>query len=712
MAPLRWWRPRVIDAVVVAGLAMWAVIGPINIDDGYIASILRTRDTNDYIGNLHRWLNAPEAPFGWFYELYYLWSEISAAPLWMRIPSTALGVVCWLLLSRALLPRLGTFAARPATAWVAAAVFAAWWLPFNLGLRPEPWIAVAGLITLLAVERAVVTRRLLPVLLGLVVAAAATAITPTGIITCTPFLAGLVPLLRALRQRSELTGLPLLVLLVAAPSSALLLGFGDQTLASVVEATRVRTLIGGGLPWYQEIERYWNLLTPGSVEGPLQRRVPVLLTLLGLAGLAWSLGRHRVAGIARGPVTRVSLTLVLSLAAMIFTPTKWTYHFGALAGVGSAVLVAALYAWSRRTLQVQQCPARSLAAAAVGTATLAVTAGVALAGFNHWHYVSNYGAPWSTLAPQLGGVSISTIVLAGGMLLAAVAGGTAAWALAGGGLPASIRLLPSPGLLALVLVVGTVSLQFGTFARAGTGARGGYPMAADSVAAGSSCGLADHLRVETDPLAGLLAVSKADGAAMDGFVPISEGPVGDSRLEMAGAALPGWAAPTQVGDPSRGNTPWYHLDGRARHGAAPVVVTISGELAPGSTLAAEFGRSGSAIDSASGGAMDAVVPLATVPLTDQHGAPAARDIRITVPDVPGANLVRLSVTANWDPATVPLAFSQPRSPRTKPMNAVVPPGTEAVVDWPVAFLYPCLEIAGTPGGTGPRAALASQHTLR
>jgi hypothetical protein len=33
------------------------------------------------------------------------------------------------------------------------------------------------------------------------------------------------------------------------------------------------------------------------------------------------------------------------------------------------------------------------------------------------------------------------------------------------------------------------------------------------------------------------------------------------------------------------------------------------------------------------------------------------------------------------------------------MNTVLSPGTEAVVDWPVAFLHPCLKIAGTPEGT-------------
>ncbi|MGQ0772936.1 MAG: hypothetical protein ACT4NY_00705 [Pseudonocardiales bacterium] len=35
------------------------------------------------------------------------------------------------------------------------------------------------------------------------------------------------------------------------PWSPLLFGFADQTLASVAEATRVRTLIGGDPPWHR-----------------------------------------------------------------------------------------------------------------------------------------------------------------------------------------------------------------------------------------------------------------------------------------------------------------------------------------------------------------------------------------------------------------------------------------------------------------------------
>jgi hypothetical protein len=690
----RWWRPRPWDVTVFAGLVVWALIGPITVDDGYITGIVRTRDTQGYIGNLYRWLNAPEAPFGWFYELYSLWARISPVPLWLRIPSTVLGVACWVLLSRALLPRLGRLAARPAAMWVAAAVFGCWWLPFNLGLRPEPWVAVAVLLSVLAVERAVVTHRLLPVLAGLVVAGAATAITPTGVIAFTPFVAGLVALLRALRRRPDLPRPAVLAALVAAPTAALPLAFGDQTLASVAEATRIRTLIGGGLPWYEEVQRYANLLSPVLLEGALQRRVPVLLTLLGLAGTAWVLARWRAPGLARGPLARTALTVVLSLVAMAFTPTKWTHHFGALAGVGAAVLVVAIRAWSR--------PRVSAAAVAAGTAALAFIGGMALAGRNQWPYVSDYGITWSTIPPQLAGVPASVVVLVGGLLLAALSGAAAAWAKAGspagpagwvvfkshqpagpaGPVARLVRSLPSPGLLALGLVIATVALQLGSVARAALRQHGGYSLAADSVAAltGSRCGLVDHLRVETDPRAGLLAPWTAGGARLDGFLPVPDGP------EVAGESLPGWVL-SGVADPARATTGWYRLD------SAPVVViTLTGDLGPGGGVVAQFGDTGDTGDTGYTGGK----PLTEVTAPDPPGAPQARDIRVAVPM--GARLVRFVVSAARLPGAAPVAFSQPRGPRTQPMTQVLPPGTTAEVDWPVAFLYPCLRIAGTPDG--------------
>ena len=173
--PRGWWRPRPVDAVVTALLAVWWAIGSGTVDDGYIAGIVRSRGDNGFVGNVYRWLNAPEAPFSWFYEPYHWWSTISAATPWMRLPATLLGLLCWFLVSRLLLPRLGRIGLgragrRRSTPWIAALAFGTWWVPLDLGLRPEPWVAVGTVLTFLAVERAVATRRVLPLAAALTVA--------------------------------------------------------------------------------------------------------------------------------------------------------------------------------------------------------------------------------------------------------------------------------------------------------------------------------------------------------------------------------------------------------------------------------------------------------------------------------------------------------------------------------------------------------------
>ena len=146
--PRRWWRPTLRDGVVVVVLAVWAVIGSQTSDDGYILGIARARESAGYIGNYYRWFNVPEAPFGWFYELYALWTRVGDSVLWMRLPSLLLGIVSWLLISQrdAAPPRppgpplarrgLGRGDGLPP-------VLAC---PTNNGLRPEPVAVIAALV--------------------------------------------------------------------------------------------------------------------------------------------------------------------------------------------------------------------------------------------------------------------------------------------------------------------------------------------------------------------------------------------------------------------------------------------------------------------------------------------------------------------------------------------------------------------------------------
>ena len=421
LLPRGWWRPRPVDAAVAALLGVWWVIGSGTVDDGYIAGIVRGRGDNGFVGNVYRWLNAPEAPFSWFYEPYHWWSTISAATPWMRLPSTLLGLLCWFLVSRLLLPRLGRVGRRRGTPWVAALAFGTWWVPLDLGLRPEPWVAVGTVLAFLAVERAVATRRVLPLAAALTVAGATAAVTPGGVMAAAPVLAAAVPLLRGLRARTDLhlggcCGPPRWWPRSSRRERPPCCSWPPtRGAAALAEAVRVRGRIGGGLPWYEEFERYALLLTPGDVQGAIGRRAAVLGTLLAVGGLAWLLAGRERSGVAAGPTRRLLVTLGLSAVAMMISPTKWTQHFGALAGLGTAVLTLGLVVFGRRALAALRDPATARRRRIAGLAGATVVCGLVLAGQNMWPFVSGWYTPtFSTVPPQVRTVPVATIVLVAG----------------------------------------------------------------------------------------------------------------------------------------------------------------------------------------------------------------------------------------------------------------------------------------------------------
>jgi hypothetical protein len=660
LLPRRGWLPRPVDAAVVALLGVWWVIGAVTVDDGYIAGIVRSTGSNGFVGNVYRWLNAPESPFSWFYELYYLWSLISPSTLWMRVPSTLLGLLCWWLLSRLVLPRLGSFAARRSTPWLAALAFGTWWIPFNLGLRPEPWVAVGTLAVFLAVERAVATRRLLPLAVGLLLAGATTAITPGGLLAFTPFLAAAVPVLRLLRARRDLHVLPVLVAVLAAPAAAVFLMVYDQSFAGMLEATRVRALIGGGQQWYEEYARYSTLLEPGSFQGAIGRRAAVLLTLLAAVGVLWAL-RRVPAGIATGPARRLVIGLLLSLAAMTVTPTKWTQHFGDVAGYGAAALVLGAVAFSAAPLRARP---RALVAG-LGAAT--AVGSLVLAGYNTWPYVGDWFTPsFSTLPPQVAGVPLATIAAVAGAVPVLVVLARWAWQRAGGATEVMLtRRLPAPAPIVAVILVAVLALQVLGLGRVAVAHRDSYTLASDSLATlrGEPCGLQQALSVETDLAAGLLPI--ATPSPMARTLPV----------DVGGRDLPGVAVAGVM------NTPWFSLDPEQRSGALPVVVTTSGALRPGDRLFLEFARGEQVLERRS------IAPEGAEPRDVRQMAPAQADT------------VRLAVDApNAGPRT-PAVASLPRVPRLTPMSEVLPRGSTAILDWPVAFLFPCLTPEPLPLGT-------------
>ncbi|MDD7966400.1 arabinosyltransferase domain-containing protein [Actinomycetospora lemnae] len=697
-------RPRPVDAVVTLALAGWAVVGPATVDDGYIAGILRNRGESGFTGNVYRWLNAPEAPFSWFYEVTRAWASLAPGPaasvLWLRVPATVLGVLLWVLLRRHALPRLGPALRRPAATWVAAAVFLAWWAPFGLSLRPEPWLALGVLAVWVCAERAIATRALLPLLAGAVLAGFTVALTPGALLGLAPLLVALPALARARPRDGRLR----VLVVVAGLAVAVLPMAADQSLAGLLEATRVRQLIGGGQPWWQELARYTVLLTPGDVQGGLGARLAVLLTLLAVPAVWWALGRAARPGVARAPARRLLAVVALAPVLLIVSPTKWTLHFGELAGVGTAVLTLFVLLWSPRVVAAPDARRRLRGPALVvvlGGFGLVTT--LVLIGYNQWAYASAWGVFWNDIPPQilrvpLGNVAlpvtiVGTLVLA---VLVAVRGAA----------PRRLARMLAPGALALVLVVVVVALQGGSFLKVTADRLGTFSYGSDALAAlrGDPCGMASDLAVETDPRAGLLTPvdvgafltsdASVDARLAPRFVPGAPPAV---PLTVGGVELPGWAAPAGVDrGPAQLVTDWYTLPEEAREQRAPVVVAASGSLARGD-VTLEFAAS------------PGDAPIGQVPAGPRAGT-APRDLRALAPE--GATLVRVRATSAARDAQdartatpsgvspdLPLAVSVPRVPRTVPFDDLVPPGSTALVDWPVAFVFGCLTPPPLTGGT-------------
>ena len=416
------WRPRLLDGVVAAALAVWHLIGANTPDDGYILTMARLAGESDYMANYYRWFGVPEAPFGFpFYDLLSYMVQVSTASVWLRLPTLIAGLAIWFMLSRLVLPALGpAVAGRGVARWTAALLFLAFWLPYNNGIRPEPVIAAGALFTVVCFERAIATRRFLPAAVGVVAATLSLGAGPTGLMAVAAVLVSLPSLITLLYERLPELGAPhdgprgravaasaAVLLPFFAAGTAILCGvFSTQTIATVLEATRVRSEIGPSLPWYEEFSRYEALLDVGGADGSFTRRFPVFMLLAASAIVAVSLlARRRISGVASGPTLRILLVVFGAFFFLIFTPTKWTHHFGAFAGIAPALAAVAAVALSQ--ISVRSKPMRTF----VLGGFLMIFA-LALAGTNGWWYISSFAVPWWDKPPQIGGVLASSVMLA------------------------------------------------------------------------------------------------------------------------------------------------------------------------------------------------------------------------------------------------------------------------------------------------------------
>jgi arabinosyltransferase C len=733
--PPRWWSLSGLDVLVTAVLVWWHFVGANTADDGYILTMARVSEHAGYMANYYRWFGTPEAPFGWYYDLLALWAHVTTASIWMRLPTLVIALTCWWLISREVIPRLGDAVKHSRTAaWTAAGVFLAFWLPLNNGLRPEPIIALGILLTWCSVERAVATSRLLPVAVACIVGALTLFSGPTGIASIGALLVAIGPLQTIIRRRSRQFGvLPLLTPIVAAASVTVILIFRDQTFASELQASVVKRAVGPSLSWFDEHIRYERLFM-ASPDGSVARRFAVLALLVALAvSVAVSLRKGRIPGTAAGPTRRIIGITIISFIAIMFTPTKWTHHFGVFAGVAgslgalAAVAVTAAAMRSRRN--------RILFAALV----LFVTA-LSFASVNGWWYVSNFGVPWSNAFPQwqfgfttlLLGLTVLTLLVAAWIHF--VSDGSSR-----GRQPRLdsrlTRALHSPLAIAAWALVffEVLSLTLAMTAQYPAWSVGRSNLQAFPVlGTGKTCGLADDVLVELDPNDGMLSPVgvPAQDALSAGFAegfdpngipadvsadPVMERPGDRSFLDNDGlitsseagteggtTAAPGtngsrarlpynldpartpvlgsWRPGVQV--PARLRSAWYRLPSKAeRDKAGPLlVVSAAGRFDP-REVEVQWATDQGASDGKPGG---------TVSFGDVGAQPAWRNLRAPLSAIP-PNATQIRVVAG-DEDLAPqhwIAVTPPRIPHLRTLQDVVGSDEPVMLDWLVGMAFPC-----------------------
>ncbi|MGY1897349.1 arabinosyltransferase domain-containing protein [Nocardia gipuzkoensis] len=749
--PARWWRLRPADWLVFAVLLLWHFIGANTSDDGYILGMARGSRSSGYMSNYYRWFSVDEGPFYTPYtDVIAGMSHLSTASAWVRLPTLVVAVITWWVVSREIIPRLGVAVRNDkVVTWTAALVFLAFWLPYNNGLRAEPFVAAGVVLTWVSIERAIATRRLLPVAAAIIIAALTLTVAPSGLICVGALLAGARSLVSVVVHRARSVGYPAQLLpLLASGTVVLAVVFADRTLAAVLEMSYVHGRIGPGESWFLEFLRYQYLLQLNS-DGWLSRRFGMFVMVLGLIVCVVTMLRRggHIPGTAVGPSRRIVGITVAAMALMMFSPTKWTHQFGVFAGL--ATCVAALTAVAISPGVMRPLRNRALFASAVFFA-LALT----FVGANGYWYVSAWGIPWWDKPPTIAGKGLSSF--AAGLSFLALA--AAAWfhirpqaGPRGDSIAARSARVPVLAVVAAVMVLFLV----GSFVKATVAQYPSYSVAKSnlSTAFSGGCGMADDVLVETDPNSSMLQPVSGDirtalaGDDSVGFSPSGVAPVltsdevesttgransvSDDRDELRDAARSaGSESDTSSGSGINGSsvalpfgldpattpvlgsyrdgpqapasltTGWYRLPAVVGGSRGPIIaIAVAGRIRsvdsdgiahPGQHLELEYGRTDPD---------DRVTPMGRLLPIDIGPSPMWRNLRVPLDHLPAeADVVRIVADDKALDKNQWLAVTPPRVPKTRTLNTVVGSTTPVLLDWAVGLHFPCQKHLPTRAG--------------
>lgn len=679
------WRPRVVDVVVPSIMLFWTFVAPATDDDGYYAAMSRNAQLVGEVGNYFQLYDQNFTPFTWVYQVLAWWQQlVGVAPVLQRIPALACGLLTWVLLRRFAAIALADRSARQRTVGhaVLAVVLLAWWIPQAMGVRPESVVALCAAGTMVAVLGAARRRRLVFAWAAFALAGIGFTAHPTGFTLFAPLLAGLPLLWPLIRVEGERVTTALRALAVAAGGmTAPLLAFADGALRDFLRGQAIFLSVQGQEGWTSEFLRYQFLLSDIAM-GNFAKRSAVLVCLVALVWFAVLVTAARLRSVpVPVPLWFAGSTTALSFAALWLTPSKWTHHFGALSGVGSAFLALLLVLSvpiAREVLRGSKLPSGVLAAVA-GSFVLAIA--LAWHGPNSWPYADLTGV-WLADEPPSLGVALESPALWIGVLALIFAVITLAGRLdAGDGRSVLLRAVP---VMIVVSLAATTAVTVGAFGFAAAAQVPRESIWAQGLAdpTASRCGAAGEVQVlDPDtaeplaPVAGLPVPAVPDAFVAEGGFFLPQQPRTSAPVWGSLVSRDGNGPDLTFGAMSTG---WYRLPADLPAGAA-VTVIAAGTLSDGNSLTATYGRA------LTGGAVGEV---ASEELTDAARDPAWRTLVLDPPA--GADTVRLDGVDASGYVNGWLAFSAPAVARPVALTGLIPADAPVAVGWQHAFNYPCL----------------------
>ena len=692
-------RPRAVDAVVVLVALAWVPIAPMTDDDGYYAAMSAAVDGAGYVSQYFQLWGQDFVPLTWPWYALGAWVDLGGrSAVWLRLPALALGLATWAAL-RAVLHRtaLGRGRTAPRLRWALALAFLAAWLPYDMGVRPEGVGAAASAVVLLLVLVSAQTGRLLPLTGAVLVGALALAGHPTGAVALAPALAGLPTLLPVVvREGAGVLDAARRLALVVAPGAVVVTaGFADGTVEDFLSARALFADVEEPLGWMDEVRRY-GLLLDDIPMGAYAKRTAVLVGLLAVLWGVLALVASRRPG-ARPPalVRLATWTALLAYVSLWVTPSKWTHHFGALAGtvplLVALLLVLGPALW-RRCSAGRPAPAPALALVLV----TAAVAALALSGPNAWPYAPDIGILGAGRPPAVAGAALGSLPL---WLVVAAAALLAVRLLArrrGRAAPSAAPAATASATVVVLLLAVSSTYLLGTFARqaqvalvSGSWAPGG---AALSDPAARRCDAGSALRVVDDRSAAPLAPAGGGDAVLDGFAAGSGWWPGSPPPQPLGQGLLGTAWGSL--SPDEGVTGaltsgWYVLPDA---GQEVVVASAGDQELPGAVLL-ETGAAGP----------DGVEVLSEQDLSDGESSAEWR-VGVLADRPPGAELVRVRAA---DEAAGPggwVAVGAPAAARTTTV-AELAGDAPVAASWQLTWRFPCLDQVSVASGITERPAL-------